>query len=72
MIHIGQLIRQELEDQGRSVVWFAQRLAYSRANVYKIFEKSSIDTGLLLRISSLLGTDFFKVYTADWENHKDK
>ena len=71
MIHIGQLIRQELEDQDRTVIWFAHCLAYSRANVYKIFDKTSIDTELLLRISTLLDVDFFKVYTTEWNTRRD-
>ena len=62
-MHIGNLIKQQLEEQGRSVVWFARKLSYSRTNVYKIFEKPSIDTNLLLRISSILNYDFFKHYT---------
>ena len=62
-MHIGNLIKQQLEEQGRSVVWFARKLSYSRTNVYKIFEKPSIDTSLLLRISSILNYDFFKHYT---------
>ena len=45
------------------MVWFARKLSYSRTNVYKIFEKPSIDTNLLLRISSILNYDFFKYYT---------
>lgn len=43
-----------------TVVRFADKLSYSRANVYKIFEKKSIDTDLLMRISSILEFDFFK------------
>ena len=62
-MHIGNLIKQQLEEQGRTVVWFARKLSCSRTNVYKIFEKPSIDTNLLLRISSILNYDFFKHYT---------
>lgn len=72
MIHIGQLIKQELEDQGRTVVWFAKRLSYSRTNVYKIFDRPTIDVDVLMRISILLGTDFFKIYTKEWEDNKNK
>lgn len=72
MIHIGQLIKQELENQGRTVVWFAKRLSYSRTNVYKIFDRPTIDVDVLMRISILLGTDFFKVYTKEWEDNKNK
>lgn len=64
-MHIGQIIRQELEDQGRTVVWFAQQLSYSRTNIYKIFDRASIDTDVLLRISLILGVDFFEVYSKE-------
>lgn len=66
-MHIGQIIKKELEDQGRTVVWFARKMSYSRTNIYKIFERSSIDTSTLLRISIILGVDFFKVYSEKLE-----
>ena len=62
-MHIGQLIKQELEAQGRTVVGFARNMSYSRTNIYKIIERSSIDTDVLMRISALLEVDFFKVYS---------
>ena len=62
-MHIGKLIKQQVEEQGKTVVWFAQQLSYSRTNVYKIYEKSSIDTDVLMRISLVLHYDFFKLYS---------
>ena len=70
MIHIGQLIKKELEAQGHTVVWFAKRLSYSRTNVYKIFDRATIDADVLMRISLLLNVDFFKVYTEELEHRK--
>ncbi len=69
-MHIGQLIRQELEEQGRTVVWFARKLSYSRTNAYKIFDRASIDTDVLLRISCLLGVDFFEAYSSELKRNK--
>jgi hypothetical protein len=60
MIHIGYLIKQTLEKQGRSVSWFASQLCCSRPNVYKIIDKDSIDIGLLWKISHILHHNFFK------------
>lgn len=37
--HIGQKIRERLDEKEHSVVWLARQLACSRTNVYKIFEK---------------------------------
>ncbi|MEL5892382.1 XRE family transcriptional regulator [Bacteroides sp. GD17] len=56
---IGILIKEELERQERSISWFARKLSCDRSNVYRLFQKESIDTNLLARISILLGRDFF-------------
>ncbi len=59
MKHIGQEIKAELERQERGVSWLARKLAYDRSNIYRIFQKASIDTHLLERISRVLNHDFF-------------
>ena len=56
---IGILIKEELEKQERSITWFARKLSCDRSNIYSLFQKESIDTNLLVRISILLGKDFF-------------
>lgn len=56
---IGCLIKEELEKQERSITWFARKLSCDRSNVYRLFQKESIDTRLLMRISLLLHHDFF-------------
>ena len=67
VMHIGQLIKQQMEAQGKTTSWLARELAYCRTNVYKIYDKKSIDTDLLLRISRLLQYDFFEVYSREME-----
>ena len=64
-MHIGRLIKAEVEAQGKTTSWLARELAYCRTNVYKIYDKKSIDTDLLLRISSLLKHDFFAGYSEE-------
>ena len=67
MVHIGQLIEQELRRQRRSVSWFAKELYCDRTNVYKLFRKESIDTLLLLIVFLVFCLhDFFKYYTDDF------
>ena len=56
---IGTLIRSELLKQERSVTWFARKLSCDRSNVYRLFQKHSIDTALLQRISVILANNFF-------------
>lgn len=56
---IGSLIKEELEQQERSISWFARKLSCDRSNVYRLFQKNSIDTELLTRISIILNRNFF-------------
>ena len=67
-IHIGNLISEKLKSSGHSTAWLAEMIHCKRANVYKIFGKSSIDTTLLLRISLALETDLFFYYSEIYRN----
>lgn len=55
---IGELIKEELKTQERSVTWFARKLSCDRSNIYRLFQKHSIETDLLIRISVILNRDF--------------
>ena len=68
-MYIGHLIKQKVEEQGRSVTWLARGLSNGRTNVYNIYEKKSIDADLLLRISVLLDYDFFADYSREFEEN---
>ena len=70
-VHIGQLIEDKLREKERNVTWFARKLCCVRSNVYKIFEKRSIDTLLLLRISIILEEDFFYYYSNAFNKKED-
>lgn len=68
---IGQLIKDELTAQERSVSWFARKLCIDRSNVYRLFQKNSIDTSLLTRISLLLDKDFFMMLSDSMRNRRN-
>lgn len=65
-IHIGNLIKEELQNQERTISWFARKLYCDRSNVYDIFKRESIDTELLLRISLILERNFFLLYVDEY------
>lgn len=65
MEHIGELIKEKFKEQERSVSWFARQLSCDRSNVYRIFQKSSIDTNVLARISIILHHNFFEDLATD-------
>lgn len=60
---IGLLIKEELEAQERGVAWFSRKIHLDRSNVYRLFQKSSVDTELLRRICIVLEKDFFAIYS---------
>ena len=69
--HIGNLIKEELAQQGRSITWLAKQLGYSRQHVYKLFRRKWIYTDLLLKICDLLDYDFFRCFS-EWRENRDK
>lgn len=62
-IHIGNIIRDELRRQDRTNQWLADQLGIDRSTLQRLFNKSSIDTQQLFRISRTLGKDLFKHYS---------
>lgn len=71
-MRIGTEIKYKLEERGMTIVGFARQLNFSRTNVYKIFEKESIDCMLLLRISRVLNYDFFQLYSKEFKGKANK
>lgn len=61
-INIGKLIEDELRNQQKSVIWLSNEIGCNRTNIYKIFNRRSIDTELLYRISKALQRNFFEPY----------
>jgi plasmid maintenance system antidote protein VapI len=61
-IHIGKIILEHVESLGQNKSEFARRIGVTPQNVYTVFRRSSISTDLLLRISRVLGYNFFQYY----------
>lgn len=62
-IHIGSIIEEVIREQGRSPSWIAKELCYDRTNIYNILKRESVDTNLLLKLSSILNYNFFEHFT---------
>ena len=65
MIHIGNIIKKQFEEQAISVSLFAKQLCCDRTNIYSIFNRERIDTELLKKISIALNHNFFKYYSEE-------
>jgi len=64
-IEIGQKIKEIFDKRQIKLTDFADELGTVRQNVYRIFKKRHVDTGLLLKISQVLNHNFFQYYVAD-------
>ena len=63
MIHIGEEIQERLRKKRMKVVDFSRKIDTNRNNIYDIFNRKSIDSGLLMKISEALEFDFFRLYS---------
>lgn len=58
-VHVGNMIKAVMEEQGRNVSWLAQKLHCHRSNVYKIYEKADLNSDIIFKVSQILQHDFF-------------
>jgi hypothetical protein len=63
-VEIGQKIKEVFDERNIKLTEFADELGTVRQNVYRIFKKRHVDTGLLLKISQVLHHNFFQYYVA--------
>lgn len=61
-VHIGAKVQQVFEQKALKLSDFADQLGTVRQNVYRIFKKHELDTGLLSKISQVLDHNFFQYY----------
>ena len=57
-LHIGRMVKSVFDESGLSVAEFARRIHCERTNVYKIFNRQSIDIEMLVKISEALEHNF--------------
>ena len=68
--HIGNLIKEDLHRQGRTITWLASQLNYSRQHMYYLLAHRFMYSDLLLKISEILDYDFFACYSEYLSRHK--
>ena len=59
-LHIGHIVKSVFDKSGLSVAEFARRIYCERTNVYKIFNRQSIDIETLVKISEALEHNFLE------------
>lgn len=71
-VEIGQKIKEVFDNRNMKLTDFADELGTVRQNVYRIFKKRHVDTGLLLKISQVLHHNFFQYYVSPTQEADDK
>jgi hypothetical protein len=70
MIHVGKKVKEVLDTKAISVTSFAKKINKSRSVVYNIFERESIDSVLLYKISEVLEFNFFNLFQFEESQNK--
>lgn len=65
MVHIGSKIKERVEALGLGATRFGELLNKSRENVYDIYGRETVDTGLLFSCCRVLEFDFFSFFYDD-------
>ncbi len=78
-VHAGKMVKEVFLASGMSVSELGRRVLTTRQNIYRIFERESIDSALLQRLGKALNYDFFPHFSeipgnllAATDNFKDK
>lgn len=61
-LHIGKEIEKKFDERGIKPGEFAKRINTGSRNIYTIFKRKDINSGLLKKISDVLEFDFFSLY----------
>jgi hypothetical protein len=64
-LHIGSRIKEKFLESRLSIEQFANLISCKSGNIYKIFERERIDTGLLKKICIILNYNFFDLYSKE-------
>ncbi|MBL4658313.1 MAG: helix-turn-helix transcriptional regulator [Flavobacteriales bacterium] len=62
-LHIGERIKERAKELRMGATELGNLINTSKQNVYGIYKRRTIDTGLLKKISEALDRDFFELYT---------
>ncbi|MFM2285771.1 MAG: hypothetical protein RLZZ543_1268 [Bacteroidota bacterium] len=70
MIHIGAEIEERVRRKRIKITELARIVNTNRNNIYDIFSRKTIDSGLLEKISAILEFDFFRLYSIALSKNK--
>lgn len=69
---IGQEIKRVVKKRGFSVEELASSLNVSKPNIFDIYKRETIDTGLLERLCKVLNHNFFQPFSEKYQTETQK
>lgn len=71
-VPIGKEIQAVVRKRGMKVEELAKRLNVSKPNIYDIYRRNTIDTGLLERLCNVLDHNFFEVFANKYRTQQER
>jgi transcriptional regulator with XRE-family HTH domain len=71
-VAIGKQIQAVVKKRGMKVEELAKRLNVSKPNIYDIYRRNSIDTGLLERLCKVLDHNFFETFAHKYRTQQER
>jgi DNA-binding Xre family transcriptional regulator len=71
-VHMGHEVQKVFLERRLSAAQLANKISCRPRNVYKIFEREMIDTGLLMKICAALQFNFFELYSNELQSKKSE
>ena len=62
-MHIGQLIKSKMKEEGRKAKWLADRMHCDTSIIYRVYGQRFPETDWLLKICIHLKMNFFACYS---------
>ncbi len=69
-LHLGKMVKEQVNSKGIRTAWLANQLHCHRNNIYKIYEKDWIDTHILLKLCYILDYDFFALLSQHYQEQR--
>jgi len=58
-LHIGELIKKKMGEEGKRVSWIARKIGRDKSAIYRIFRQESIHMEMLDQVCLYLEYDFY-------------
>lgn len=71
-LHIGKEIRRIAKQKQVKQIELAEMIITSKQNIYSIYQRKTIDTGILVKICNALNHNFFTYYFEQLEFDAEK